>query len=162
MASGNAIIVSGEPKGVYIDGILSGTPKPGVCMEMTSIAAVGGRFTWQVYQPGTDGEQRLIVVLLEAYLVPGSAATVAYTTGDRVMMYCPAPGEELNMLAKNIGGTATGSGDSFAIGDVLTVDTGTGKLIATTGSPEIEPFVVLETVAEITADTLIHVRYTGK
>ena len=161
MAYGNKIVVSGEPSGKFIDGILSGTPKPGTCMELTSTAFVNGRGTWQVYQPGTDGEQRLVAVLTEEYLL-GGVATAAYVTGDRIQVYCPLPGEEVNVLAKNIGGTSTGSGDSFAVGDVLTVDTGTGKVIATTSTPEMEPFVVLETVAEITADTLVHCMYTGR
>jgi hypothetical protein len=160
MALGNKIVVSGEPSGKFIDVIISGTPKPGTCMELTSTAPVNGRHTWQVYQPGTDGEQRLVAVLTENYLL-GGAATTAFATGNRGQVYCPINGEELNVLAKNIGGTATGSGDSFAIGDVLTIDTGTGKVIATTGTPEMEPFVVLETVSEITEDTLVHCMYTG-
>ena len=161
MAQGNSILVTGEPKGVYLDGIVSGTPKPGTLMELTSTAAVGGRFTYQVYQPGTDGEQRAVIILLDNDLL-GVPATTAYATGDRAKFYCPLPGEEVNVLAKNIGGTATGSGDSFAIADLLTVDTGTGKVIATTGTPEMEPFQVLETVAEITTDTLVHCMFTGR
>tara|TARA_R110000824_G_scaffold172434_1_gene350346 strand:+ start:58952 stop:59434 length:483 start_codon:yes stop_codon:yes gene_type:complete len=154
MASGNAILVTGEPKGVYLDGIVSGALKPGTCVELTSTAAVGGRFTYQAYQPGTDGEQRPVIVLLEN--LEGGTASTAYVSGDRGRFYCPLPGEEVNVLAKNIGGTATGSGDSFAIADLLTLDTGTGKVIATTGTPEMEPFQCLETVAEITADALVH------
>ena len=161
MALGNSILVTGEPKGVYIDGIVSGTPKPGTLMELFTTATVGGRHTYRVYQPGTDGEQRAVIILLAKEL-EGGIATAAYVTGDRAMFYCPLPGEEVNVLAKNIGGTSTGSSDSFAIADVLTVDTGTGKVIATTGTPEMEPFQVLETVAEITADTLVHCMFTGR
>ena len=70
----------------------------------------------------------------------------------------PAAGEEINVLVANIAGTS----DSFAIGDLLMVNDGDGKLIATTGSPESEPFIVLETQSAITADTLIHCMYTGR
>jgi len=41
------------------------------------------------------------------------------------------------------------------------VDDGTGKLIATTGTPESEPFVLLETVTDPTADTLAWTMYSG-
>lgn len=161
MAWGNKIVVTTPPKGVFNEGIVSGTPKPGTVMEIVAATEPqSGRHTWQVYQPGTDGEQRPVAVLVEQALL-GGISTTEYADGDRCHLYFPLPGEELNVLAKNLGGTATGSGDSFAIGDMLILDSGTGKVIATTGSPESEPFQVLETVAEITEDTLIHVMYTG-
>ena len=56
---------------------------------------------------------------------------------------------------------SSGTSDAFAIGDILMVDDSTGKLVATTGSPESEPFVVMETVAALTADALVHVMFTG-
>lgn len=162
MAKGNRIIVTADPKGVILDGIVSGTPKPGTMMELKAATEpVGGRYTYQAYQPGTDGNRRPVIILLEQDLLGSPTATGTYADGDRAKFYCPLPGEEMNVLLKNIGGTATGSGDSFAIGDLLIADTGTGKFIATTGSPESEPFQVLETVAEITADTLCHVMATG-
>jgi len=160
MALGNNIIISSDPKGVFLEGIISGTPKPGTVMQVKAATEkTSGRFTWEVYNPDADGNQRLIAVLLPDSL-RGVAATTAYTTGTRCFLYCPAAGEELNMLVKSISGTS----DSWAIGDLLIVDDGTGKLIATTGSPESEPFIMLETVAELTdtgADTLRHCMYTG-
>jgi hypothetical protein len=157
MARGNEIIVSANPKGHFLEGIVSGTPKPGTCMEQYSTALSGGVFTWRVYTPGTDGEQRLVAVLLPDSL-QGQLATTAYVSGDRCFMYCPIPGEELNMLKLDESGTA----DDIAIGSVLTVDSSTGKLILTTGSPEMEPFIACEAVTDPTADQLVWCRYTGK
>ncbi len=156
MATGSAIVITPDPKGRFLEGTVSGTPKPGTCMEFTSAAEVGGRGTWQVYQPGTDGEQRLIAVLLPDEL-SGQTATQAYVTGARCFMYCPLPGDELNMLLLDIAGTA----DDHTRGEVLMVDTGTGKLIATTGSPESEAFRLMETVTDPAADTLARCMFTG-
>ena len=157
MAKGNEIIVSDQPRGVFHEGIVSGTPKPGTVMQVKAATEpVGGAFTFEVYNPDADGNQRLQYILLPDSL-QGKLATAAYVSGDRCFLYVPAPGEDLNMLVANIAGT----GDAFAIGDKLIVDDGTGKLIATTGSPESEPYEVMETVAAITADTLVWVRHTG-
>lgn len=157
MASGNEIIVSANPRGVFLEGIVDGTPKPGTIMQIkAATAAVNGRFTWEVFDAGADGDQRLIAVLLPDSL-QGKTASDAYVDGDRCFLYVPAPGEELNVLVADISGT----GDDWAIGDLLIVDDGTGKLIATTGSPESEPFIGLEAVTDPTADHLLHVMYTG-
>lgn len=157
MALGSKIILAADPKGVFLEGIVSGTPKPGTCMQIqAATAAVNGRFTYEVYAPGTDGEQRLVVVLLEDDL-QGKLATDAYVTATRCRLYCPAPGEELNMLLADISGT----GDDHAVGDMLMIDTGTGKLIVTTGSPEMESFMCLEAATDPTADALYRCMYTG-
>ncbi len=154
---GNDIIVSANPEGKFLEGIVSGTPKPGTVMEISGFTMVGGKFTWRVYQPGTDGKRRLIAVLLENNL-EGKTASDAYVTGTRCFLYCPLPGEELNMLLADVAGT----GDDHTAGETLIVDTGTGKLIATTGSPESEPFRLLETITDPTSDTLAHCMYTGQ
>lgn len=156
MAKGSEIVVTSPQRGVRIGGYVSGTPKPGTVMELYSSEPVAGRHTWRVYQPGTDGEQRVIAVLDYKWR-EGKLATDAYETGEYIELYFPVPGEELNMLVANVAGTS----DHFAIGDVLMVDTGTGKLVATTGSPESEPFQVLETVSALTADTLVWCMFTG-
>ncbi len=157
MASGNNILVTGEPKGNFLEGIISGTPSPGTAMEIVpATEPIGGRFTWRVYQPGTDGEQRIVAILLEDYL-QGKLATSAYASGDRCQLYCPIPGDVMNILLADVAGTA----DTHAIGDLVIPDTGTGLWIATTGSPEMEPFVLLETLAAPTAATLCMAMYTG-
>jgi len=117
---------------------------------------VNGKFTWEVADYDADGDQRLIAVLLEDDL-QGKVSTDAYVTGTLCRLYCPLPGDELNMLLADVAGT----GDDHAIGDLLMVDDGTGLLIATTGSPESECFICCETVTNPTADALRHCMFTG-
>lgn len=157
MAKGTNIIVSAQPKGVYVEGTMSGTPKPGTMMEQTSNAADGNeRFTFQVYQPGTDGDRRLPLILLPDSAV-GQLETTAYVTGANCFMYVPAVGEEMNILF----GNAAGTGDDVAVGGLLIADTGTGKFIPTTGTPESEPFQAKEALVDPTADQLLWAWYTG-
>jgi len=157
MAIGNEIVVSGNPKGVFLEGTVDGTPKPGTVMQINAQEPANGRHDWTAFNADADGDQRLIAVLNIDHL-QGKISTDAYVDGDRCFLYVPAAGEEINVLVANIAGTS----DSFAIGDLLMVNDGDGKLIATTGSPESEPFIVLETQSAITADTLIHCMYTGR
>lgn len=157
MSSHNKIVLSGQPMGRFLEGIVSGTPKPGQMLQIKAATEpVGGRHTWEVFNGAADGEQTLVAILCENDFL-GKGPTDAYADGERCKLYCPIPGDELQVLLENIAGT----GDYFAIGDKLMVNDGTGKFIATTGSPESEPFIVLETVAAITADTLCHVIFTG-
>lgn len=154
---GNEIIVSAQPQGRFWEGTISGTPKPGTVMQIKAATAfTNGRPTFEVYNPDADGNQRCLFVLLPDW-GQGKTATDAYADGDHGYLYVPQAGETLNMLVANISGTA----DAFAIGALFIVDDGTGKLIATTGSPESEPFLCLEAVAALTADTLVHCLYTG-
>lgn len=150
------IIVSGG-NGVFRECIVSGTPKPGTCMTpLAATEPVNGVFTYEVFNRDADGNQAVVAVLLEDTL-QGYGVSQAYVTGTRGMLYFPQPGDHLQMLVKNIAGT----GDSFAIGDILIIDDGTGTLVATTGTPEMESFVVLETQAALTSDTLVLCEYTG-
>lgn len=155
MAIGNEIVVSSPRRGHEEFCIVSGTPKPGTVMErVPTTAQVGGKFTFRVYQPGTDGERRAIAVMLPR---SDMSPTTAYATGDEGLVYWPAHGEILNMLIKDIAGTA----DDHTAGEMLIVDTGTGKLIASTGTPESEPFRLLQTITDPTADALYACEYTG-
>lgn len=169
MAYGNDIIVSGEPKGVRTEGIIganAGTPKPGTIMEIDYDVDADGtkRFSWEPYGVtasgganqgvSADGVRMPIAVLLPD---PTKSATTAYAVGDRCFLYFPIMGEELNILVQDVAGT----GDDIVIGDKFLVDDGTGKLILSTGTPESEPFMALEDVTNPTADTLLHVMYTG-
>lgn len=157
MPSGNEIIVSSPPLGRFISGIISGTPKPGTMMQIQAgTAPVNGLFTWEAYAPGTDGDRLPVVILLDDEL-QGKLATEAYVSGTEGRLYAPANGEELNILF----GNAAGTGDDVAIGDLLMGDTGTGKLINTTGDPESEPFQALEAITDPTADQLLWAMYTG-
>lgn len=160
---GNRIVVNADAKGAYEWGYLATAEKPGTVLQIDpTVALKHGKHTWKVYQPGADGEQPLgpFVVLIEN-LLQGQEATVAYTAGDFVKMYIPLPGDELNLLLKDLAGTSTGAASDHAAGEKLMVDHGTGKMIATTGSPETESAVLLETVNDVLADVLAWCRWSG-
>ena len=155
MAYGSMIIVSSEPRGRFTEGIISGTPKPGTCMEIVpATEPVGGRFTYRVFSGASGAAQPVIVLLPD--LLQGKLATDAYVTGTRGFLYAPANGEELNMLVADIAGTA----DNHAIGDVLMIQTATGKLIIDSSGAR-KPFICLETATAPTADALLLCQYTG-
>lgn len=156
---GNEIIVSDTPRGVRHEGTIYGTPKPGTCMQIKAATEpVNGRFTWEVYDRISDGIRALVAVLLPNDN-EGMIATTAYVSGTRGFIYCPAPGEELNMLIGDISGT--GGSSDFAIGDRLMIDDGTGKLVDALGNVESVPFILLETITDLTADYLAWCMYTG-
>lgn len=164
---GNRIVIASPMRGVVEHCYVGGTPKPGTVMEIKpATAAVGGLFTYQAYGTqaasggkfvSNDGDRKCIAVLLEKDQEAGIYSD-AYADGDMGRVYFPLPGEQLNMLVANIAGTA----DSFAIGDELMVDDGTGKLIACDADAEAHPFTVLETVAALTADTWVRCRFNGE
>jgi len=159
MAQGNEILISAVPNGRFLEGLIDGTPKPGTVMQVKAATEpVSGRHTWEVYNRDADGDrpQGPIAVLLPDQL-QGKLATDAYVTGTRGFLYAPIAGDEVNMLLADVAGT----GDDHAIGELLIVDDGTGLLIATTGTPESEPFVVMETITDPTTDTLVHCMFTG-
>ena len=156
-ARGSQVVMNPNPKGNFLSAVISGTPKPGTCMEIQTPFYQGGVHLWRVYQPGTDGEQRLVAVLVED-AEQGFTLDTAFVDGKMGKVYCPVPGDELNMLF----GNAAGTGDDVAAGGILTVDTSTGKVIPTTGSPEMEPFVALEALVDPTADVHLPCMFTGK
>lgn len=161
MARGNEIIVTANPKGNFLEGYIATgeTPKPGTVLQIDpTVALKNGRHTWKIYNRDADGNRPVgpLAVLLPDHL-QGKTATDAYAASTRCFLYCPLPGDELNMLLLDIAGT----GDDHSAGELLIVDDGTGKLIATTGSPECEPFVLLEDVTDPEADTLAWVMYSG-
>lgn len=155
-ARGNKIIITAHPKGCYEWGIIAGTPKPGTVLEIQTPFFQGGQHKWRVYQPGTDGNVTAWAVLLEDSL-QGSTADTAYTDGTMGQLYFPVMGEELNVLYKN----ETGTGDDVAVGNILIVDSGTGKVTLEAGSPEFRPFQALAAIVDPTADVLLPVKYTG-
>ena len=158
MSFGNKIVIESEPKGKFVEGYVTGTPKPGTMMQIdVSEAKVGGRFTYEVYAPGADGAKSGPVFILLEDSLQGKTMDTAYATGDRCFLYVPYPGDELNILVADVAGT----GDDHAVGDLVIPDNTTGKFIATTGSPEIEPFQLLEAATDPTADALMHAIYTG-
>lgn len=168
MAFGNTIVISEQARGRRTEGLISGTPKPGTCVLIKNVAVVNGKtWTWEPY--GTtaassnngvtaDGDQRIIAVLDVDYL-QGRIASTAYADGERVPIYFPLPGDELNMIFMNISGT--GAAQDIVIGDQLIVDNGTGKLLVAAGSDESEPFQALEAQTDVAADVLIRTLFTG-
>lgn len=153
-ARGGKILISAAPRGRFIQGVISGTPKPGIVCSISSVFTMGGWHTWVPFS-ATSGHRRLIAVLLEDEL-RGGALDEAYVSGSIVPLYIPLPGDELNMLLADV----TGTGDTHAVLKMLMVQTATGKLI-TESSPESEPFQLLEAQAALTGDVLAPCVYTG-
>jgi len=158
MAKGNEIIVSANPRGVFMEGTINGALQPGIVVQLDVSEGLdaNGRPDWEAYNAAADGNQRLIAILLPD-VNRGKLATDAYVSGDHCFVYVPVAGEEFNMLVGDVAGT----GDDHAFGDIMMVDDGTGELVATTGTPESEPFQLLEAATDPTADALMHCIYTG-
>lgn len=156
MARGNEIIVTADPKGQFQEGYVKTgqTFYPGmVVLRDASVALAGGVHTYKIYDESADGDQPtgamwVVTNLLGALI--GKIASDSIAAGERFMAYSPRSGEDINLLVANLSGTA----DDHALGEKLMVDTGTGKLIATTGTPEMEVAQLLEVITDPTADTL--------
>lgn len=154
-ARGRTILITAHPQGRFLEGTILGTPKPGVVMSIETPFYEGGWHRWEPFA-GSSGHRGLIAVLLEDKL-QGKTVDDAYVTGTRGFLYCPIPGEELNMLIADVEGT----GDTHLVLEQLMVQTATGKLIAQS-SPEAEPFILLQAIATAqTADTLYPCMFTG-
>lgn len=155
MSKGTEVIVTSEPKGVFEECIISGTPKPGTCMEIVpATAPVGGRFTYRAITRA-DGAIGPICVLREDSL-QGKTLDDAYVSGTRGFLYWPVAGEQLNMLINDVAGT----GDDYAIGDALMVEQTTGQLKDNSGGAS-APFRCLEVVTDPAADFHMWVQYCG-
>ena len=171
MARGQRILVSSNPKGVFREIKVDGTPKPGTIMTIkpgTTVDA-NGRFEYEAAGASAglmaaDGDMIPIAVLLggadaEVGCPPGRTSADAYVDGEGGTVYFPVPGEELNILTLDISGT----GDDYVAGTTkCIVDDGTGKIVPTTGTPESEPFIALESSTDPTADQLLWCLYTGQ
>lgn len=159
MARGNTIVVSGWPTGKFVEGWIGTglTPKPGRCMQIDySVAMVEGRHTWKYYTPGADGGYPVgpLIVLRENWYL-NIGVDVAYAAGNRCHGYVPLNGDELNCLVKNLSGTA----DDHGADDILMIESGSGLLIASSGTPDFAPFTLNEAITDPTADTLAWVRF---
>lgn len=160
---GNQILVSAPIEGRMQEGILdtTGTPKPGTVVQKKAGTAPdgNGHFIWTEFNRDADGNRPAgaLGVLLEKG--EGYSYADAYADGDHCFVYLPLPGDQLNMLWSAAG---TGASDAIDELDLGIVDDGTGLLVATTGSPEIEPFAALEAVADVVATgTLVWSEFTG-
>lgn len=146
MALGQGIIVSSQPLGHQFEGIVSGTPKPGMVMEIVpATEKVSGRFTWRARSAAVGSKPLPLVVLLEDHN-QGIIVTSAYVAGTHCRLYSALPGDELNMLMNEIGGTSV----SVAIGDLFGVNSdGTIVTDAGTQSYSSTPFMALETIGAL-------------
>jgi hypothetical protein len=128
-------------------------------------------FTYEIFNADADGARPIgpLFILLPA---PGintwglntsyDADTTteyyysAYAASSHCFVYTPVAGEEFNLLV-NSAGTA-----DLSAGQMLIVDDTSGTLLATTGSPETEPFMLVSAVVgDLGTDVLAHVIYTG-
>ena len=156
MAKGNSIVLGNDPRGRFVEGTLTGALKPGVMVQIDVSEGLdaNGRPTFEAFT-AADGVRQIVGILVPNN--PGQLSTDAYATGERCKVYFPLPGDEINVLLQDVAGT----GDAHAFGEILIADSGTGEFIATTGTPEAEPFQLLETVSAPTADVLAHAIFTG-
>lgn len=163
MARGNETIVTANPRGVFEEGYVKTgqTFSPGMgVLRDASVALINGKHTYKLYDETADGDHPtgalwVVTNLLNALV--GKTLSDTYAAGTRVSVYSPVAGEELNLLLKDIAGTA----DDHALGEKLVIDTGTGKWIATTGSPETEFAQLLEVVTDPAADTQAWCQWSG-
>lgn len=155
MAKGKSIIVAANPRGCFLECVAGAAISPGHMCQLKSATEPDGtnRHTWEVFNGAADGEQTLVAIAIENR-AEGKVNSDAYAADDRVSLYCPIPGEEMNVLVQ-------ASAGALVIGGKLIVDDSTGTFILTTGTPESEPFLVLETASDPGSDTLIHVIATG-
>lgn len=150
MARGASIIVSSPPRGVFIEGIIGDTSKPGTIMQIQggTACAVGG-FTYIAANVGTDGKCVCHQVLL-ADSLQGKLATDAYVSGTKCFLYIPSPGEDVNVLLGEVAGT----GNTYAIGDRLIIDAEDGVLVPESGSPQETSWICLETLTQVAGSHL--------
>lgn len=152
---GRSIVLPVEPKGVFVEGLCGGAINPGECVAVEAATEpVGGRATYISTTVGDADGVRVPVIVADIDRLQGRTYEDAYADGERFFGYQPQPGEEMNVRVQ-------ASVGNLAIGDLLIIDSATGELIATTGTPEMEPFEVLETSATSTSARYVHVRYTG-
>lgn len=147
------IVVTAFPKGVFLEGLIGDTSKPGTIMQKKATTApVGGRFTYIAAAPGTDGKRVQCAVLM-ADTLQGKGPTDAYVSGTRCQMYVPVPGEDMNVRCGEVAGT----GNTYAIGDRLIIDAEDGILVPETGSPQDTIFEVNEVVTQSAGSVLVWV-----
>lgn len=158
---GNRIILSApfSPRGVFTEGILSGTVYPGQIVQPDpTVAMVGGRNTYVPYDTAYSGYRTKggLYIVYEDDL-QGKKYNDQYASGSRIFLYTPAPGEEFNLLLKDTAGT----GDDHTAGTLFIPEDGTGRIMEDTGTSQLEPFLLMEDITDPTDPTWAWVRYSG-
>lgn len=160
MARGNCIVVSANPLGRFVEGIIASgeTPSPGQIVQPDpTIALKQGRQTWKIYNADADGGRpKGPFIVLREDALQGKTTADAYAAGARAFGYIPVAGDELNLLIANVSGTAT-----INAGDMLIVQDTSGKMIVTASTPETEVAQINEAIVDNAADQLGWCTWTG-
>jgi hypothetical protein len=155
MAHGNRIVIQGDQgKGNYEEGTIKDTSSPGTIMQVQAAALDGNRrFNWIAANSGTDGLNKASAVLRED-LTQGLPMTTAYVTSTHCFLYHPIPGDELNCILGEVAGT----GNTYAIGDMLMQDAETGLLVPAASTPGQPWAICLEVLTQVAAANLTWVK----
>lgn len=155
MSLGNRIVLT-PVRGYPIEGVVNTgeTFYPGMIVQLDPTqATIGNRYVHALYNRSADGDRTAgPAVIVREDLSQGKTMSDSYAAGEHFFGFIPLSGCELNLLYKNVTGTA----DDVLAGDVFIADDGTGKFIVTTGTPQDELAMALEAVTDPTADTLVH------
>lgn len=165
---GRRIVITSPPLGIMRELIVptGETWSPGMVVQIDpTVALKHGRNTGKIYDRDADGDRPLgaFWVVTEANLglrgkgITDSVTFDSYSAGEQASVYSPVAGDELNLLFKNLSGTA----DDVIAGQILTVDDGTGKVQVTASTPETEIAAAKEALTDPTADTLIWCEWSG-
>ena len=165
---GKRIIVDDLPRGRVTRFVVNTgeTWAPGVVVQIDPTQTrQSGNWVGKLCDISADGagfSGACFIVTEESFATYGKGITSAtsfdtYAAGQLASVYAPQNGDELNVLFKNVSGTA----DDVVAGDILIVDDTTGKFIVTTGGPTVKPCMALEAVTDPTADTLVWVSWGG-
>lgn len=158
------IVVTSNPQGHFHENTLTQgvTAYPGTFVTLNSAG------TYDVFSAASGAEVGMH--LLREDHLQGKTSTDAYSDipsvaspsqaakGAHIYMYDPVPGDKLYCVCRSLLGTGS-AGDTHLIGDLLMVETLTGKLIANSGGSH--TFECLEALGALVADTLTLVRYNG-
>ncbi len=152
----NNIIKCAFPRGVFLEGTMADTSKPGTCMQVKAATAyTNGRPSFVAAAPGTDGKPVMHAILLED-MEQGKTVDDAYVSGTRARLYVPAPGEEMLIRVGEVAGT----GNTYAIGDRLIIDAEDGIYVPDSGSPADVAFVCQEVLTQVAGSTLCFAQKT--
>ncbi len=166
MARGNDILCNGEfGKGRYqpLFNGSGGSLYPGTIVQIDPTVALKGNVaTAIVFSRDADGDHSkgaLFVVTHEMQKMVGKLATDSIPSGEMFQGYAPINGDEINLLVADAN-TGTTQED-IAVGTLMMVDTGTGLLVATTGSPETEVAYTQEACNDMSAARLVWCSWSG-
>lgn len=143
------IVAQSIPKGRFHEGTLytSSAPFPGTNLQINADG------TYQAW--GGTATIRDEINLLREDVFNGATSATQYTAGTHCFMYIPGPGDLCYVLCKN----TTGTSQVFTVGELLALDSSSGKFVPQT-STNVPYFKVVTatTDANSTADQLVLAR----